>query len=66
MRSLFPAFQAGAGAGEPGALAPPASALGLEEDVLSVAVSAEFAEYLLDGVPQVVASRVGMGIVNFY
>ena len=33
MKSLFLAFQAGTGAGEPGALAPPAAALESEEDV---------------------------------
>ncbi|CAL8311273.1 unnamed protein product [Gadus morhua 'NCC'] len=58
MKSLFLAFQAGTGAGEPGALAPPAAALESEEDVLSVAASAaEFAEYEPDGVLQDVASR---------
>ena len=57
MKSLFLAFQAGTGAGEPGALAPPAAALEPEEDVLSVAASAaEIAECELDGVPQDVAS----------
>ena len=60
MRSLFLAFQAGTGTGEPGALAPPAAALEPEEDVLSLAASApEFAEYGPVGVPQEVASVTG-------
>ncbi|CAL8268003.1 unnamed protein product [Boreogadus saida] len=58
MKCLFLAFQAGTGAGGPGALAPPAATLEPEEDVLSLAASAaEFAEYEPDGVLQDVASR---------
>ena len=58
MKCLFLAFQAGTGAGEPGALAPPAATLEPEEDVLSLAASAaEFAEYEPDGVLQDAASR---------
>ena len=58
MTSLFLAFQAMTGAGEPGALAPPAAAVEPEEDVLTVAALAtEFAEYEPDWVPQDVASR---------
>ncbi|CAL8385973.1 unnamed protein product [Gadus morhua 'NCC'] len=55
MKSLFLAFQAGTGAGEPGALAPPAAALEPEEDVLSLAASA--AEYEPDRFLQDLASR---------
>ncbi|CAL8387734.1 unnamed protein product [Boreogadus saida] len=58
MKCLFLAFQAGTGAGGPGALAPPAATLEPEEDVLSLAASAaEFAEYEPDGVLQDAASR---------
>ncbi|CAL8292261.1 unnamed protein product [Arctogadus glacialis] len=58
MKCLFLAFQAGTGAGEPGALAPPAATLEQEEGVLSLAASAaEFAEYEPDGVLQDAASR---------
>ncbi|CAL8374356.1 unnamed protein product [Gadus morhua 'NCC'] len=58
MKCLFLAFQAGTGAGGPGALAPLAATLEPEEDVLSLAASAvEFAEYEPDGVLQDAASR---------
>ncbi|CAL8370662.1 unnamed protein product [Boreogadus saida] len=58
MKFLFLTCQAGTGAGELGALAPPAAALEPEEDVLSMATSAaEFAEYDPDEVPPDVDSH---------
>ncbi|CAL8319213.1 unnamed protein product [Arctogadus glacialis] len=54
----FTRNKAGTGAGETGALAPPAAALEPEEDVLSMATSAaEFAEYDPDEVPPDVDSH---------
>ena len=58
VKSLFLAIHSGTGAGDVGALAPPAAVFVPEEDVLSVAVSAtEFADYGADVVCQDVVSH---------